>query len=100
MNQPVLNYQSNQNNAEVIAAWLVDNLAEQLEVEPNEIDKCKPIENYGLDSAQGMIMVSRAEKQFGLEFSPMFLRHYPTIEALAERLAEELAESNLEVFEI
>ncbi len=100
MNQQILNFKSNQINAEVIAAWLVANLAEQLEVEPNEIDKCKPLENYGLDSAQGMIIVRRAEKQFGFEISPMLLWHYPTIEALAERLAEELAESDLEVFEI
>lgn len=47
-----------------------------------------------------MIIVRRAEKQFGFEISPMLLWHYPTIEALAERLAEELAESDLEVFEI
>ena len=81
----------NQNpiNAETIANWLVNNLAEQLEVEPDEIDRCEPIENYGLDSAQAMIVVSRADKQFGLEISPMLLWHYPTIEALSERLAEE-----------
>ncbi|MGF1589958.1 MAG: thioester reductase domain-containing protein [Pleurocapsa sp.] len=80
---------SNQINAEVIANWLVNNLAEQLEIEPAEIDRCEPIENYGLDSAQGMIVVSRAEKQFGLEISPMLLWHYPTIQALSERLAKE-----------
>ncbi|MGF1589956.1 MAG: acyl carrier protein [Pleurocapsa sp.] len=100
MDQQILNSQPDQINAEVVAAWLVDNLAEQLEVEPNEIDKCKPLENYGLDSAQGMIIVSRAEKQFGFEISPMLLWYYPTIEALAERLGEELTESDLEVLEI
>jgi thioester reductase-like protein len=80
---------NNQNNAEVIATWLTNNLAEQLEIEPEEIDRCEPIENYGLDSAQGMIVVSQAEKQFGWEISPMLLWHYPTIEALSERLAQE-----------
>lgn len=82
MNQPQI-------NAETIATWLTNNLAEQLEVEPDELDTSEPIENYGLDSAQGMIVVSRAEKEFGLEISPMLLWHYPTIEALAERLAQE-----------
>lgn len=96
MNQP------NQNpiNAKVIATWLVNNLAEQLEVEPDEIDISEPLESYGLDSAQGMMIISRAEKEFGFEISPMLLWHYPTIESLAERLTEELAESKLEVFEI
>ncbi|MBE9044167.1 thioester reductase domain-containing protein [Pleurocapsales cyanobacterium LEGE 10410] len=81
----------NQIDADTIATWLTNNIAEQLEVEPNEIDRYEPIENYGLDSAQGMIVVSRAEKQFGLEISPMLLWHYPTIAALSERLAEEPA---------
>ena len=53
---------TNQINAEVIATWLTNNIAEQLEVEPDEIDTSEPIEDYGLDSAQGMIVVSRAEK--------------------------------------
>ena len=73
----------------LIASWLTDNIAEQLEVEPQELDTSEPIESYGLDSAQAMIVVSRAEKQFGLEISPILLWHYPTIDALSERLAEE-----------
>ena len=79
----------NQINAKVIATWLTENIAEQLEVEPDELDTSEAIEDYGLDSAQGMIVVSRAEKQFGLEISPILLWHYPTIEALSKRLAEE-----------
>ena len=78
----------NQINSETIANWLTNNIAEQLEVEPDEIDVSEPIENYGLDSAQGMIIVSRAEKEFGFEISPMLLWHYPTIEALSKRLVE------------
>jgi acyl carrier protein len=80
-------------NADVIATWLTNNIAEQLEVEPDQIDLSEPIENYGLDSAQGMIVVSRAEKQFGLEILPTLLWHYPTIEKLAERLAQEYSAS-------
>jgi acyl carrier protein len=90
----------NQINAETIATWLTNSIAEQLEVAPDEIDVSEPIENYGLDSAQGMIIVSRAEKEFGFEISPMLLWHYPTINALAERLAEEFTKSDLEVFKI
>ena len=77
-------------DAQTIATWLTDNLAEQLEVEPDELDTTIPIEEYGLDSARAMIVVSRAEKQFGFEISPMLLWHYPTIDALSQRLAEDL----------
>ena len=100
MNQSISNPNSNPINAGVISTWLTNNLAEQLEVEPIEIDISEPIENYGLDSAQGMIIISQAEQQFGFEVSPMLLWYYPTIKSLAERLAEEVAESELEVFEI
>ncbi|MBE9044168.1 acyl carrier protein [Pleurocapsales cyanobacterium LEGE 10410] len=95
MNQP-----NPEINAEVIATWLTNNIAEQLEVEPDVIDKGEPIENYGLDSARGAILMSRAEKQFDLKISPMLLWYYPTIEGLSERLAEDFAESEPEVFEI
>ncbi|HHP7232253.1 MAG TPA: phosphopantetheine-binding protein [Xenococcaceae cyanobacterium] len=99
MTQRILNTTTEQAySAEAIKNWLVSNLAEQLGIEPAEIDVQENIADYGLDSAQAMLMVSRAEKQFGFELSPRLLWYYPTIQSLSERLAEELAES--ETFEI
>ncbi|OKH12389.1 polyketide synthase [Fischerella major NIES-592] len=86
--------------AEEIQAWLVSNISEMLAVEPNEIDIQEPLDSYGLDSAQGMVLASRAEKLLGFKLSVIVLWHYPTIEMLSKRLAEELADSDSEIFEI
>ncbi len=86
--------------AEEIQAWLVSNISEMLGVQPDEIDIRQPLDSYGLDSAQGMVIVSRAEKLLGLKLSLILLWHYPTIEALSKRLSEEFKNSDLEVFEI
>ncbi len=47
-----------------------------------------------------MFLVSKAEKLFGFELSPILLWHYPTIETLSQRLAEESKASQSEIFEI
>ncbi|MGL6339672.1 MAG: thioester reductase domain-containing protein [Waterburya sp.] len=90
----------NSYSAAQIEAWLVNNLCQVLEIEPDEIDITEPLENYGLNSAQAMLLISEAEKSFGFEVSPMLLWYYPTIKALAERLAEECAESTSQEVEL
>src|SRR5690348_16985378 len=77
-----------------IQAWLVSNLAELIGVETDEIDVNEHLENYGLDSAQAMILVSKLEKMLGFQPSPLLLWHYPNIAALSQRLAEELPEES------
>jgi thioester reductase-like protein len=75
-----------------IQAWLVSNLAELLGVEADEIDVNENLENYGLDSAQAMTLVSKLEELLGFQPSPLLLWHYPTIASLSQRLAEEIQE--------
>ncbi|KAB8334609.1 NAD-dependent epimerase/dehydratase family protein [Scytonema tolypothrichoides VB-61278] len=75
--------------AEEIQAYLVSILAEALHIAPDEINVQDSLENYGLNSAQAMLLITQAEKMLGFEVSPMLLWHYPNIEALSERLAEE-----------
>ncbi len=83
-------------NAAEIQAWLVSNLAEVLHIQAEEIDVTQPLDSYGLDSTQAMVIVTKAQKMLGFELSPMLLWHYPTIEALSGRLAEEAQESQQE----
>jgi acyl carrier protein len=83
-----------------LQTWLVHNLAEQLGITPAEIDIHEPLDSYGLDSAQAMLLMSKAQTLLNFELSPILLWHYPTIADLSERLAEESAESETEVFEI
>ncbi|NJO29094.1 MAG: NAD-dependent epimerase/dehydratase family protein [Richelia sp. SL_2_1] len=84
-------------NAQNIQNWMVSQLAEQLTIEADEIDIQEPLDSYGLDSAQAMILASKAEKLLGFELPLNLLWLYPTIEALSERLAEEIAERKLEL---
>ena len=80
--------------ADDIQIFLVSNLAKLLKVATDEIDVKEHLENYGLDSAQAMILVSNLEKLLGFQPSPLLLWHYPNIEALSQRLAEEVQEGS------
>lgn len=77
--------------AATIQTWMVEQVAAQLGVKPNQIDPTVHFETYGLDSAQAMSIASKAEALMGSPISPILLMHYPTIALLAERLAEEFA---------
>lgn len=83
-----------------IQTWLVDRIAEQLGVQPQEIDPRSPMEEYGLDSAQVMQIFAQAETLLGYQPSPLLLWHYPTVETLSQRLVEDLTASETEIFEL
>ncbi|MBU7586761.1 MAG: acyl carrier protein [Nostoc sp. TH1S01] len=85
---------------EKIQAWLTSHLAELLGVEVAEIDIQAPLDSYGLDSAQGMLLVAKGGEFLGFQLSPLLLWHYPTIDLLSQRLAEEAQASESEIFEI
>ncbi|PAX60571.1 polyketide synthase [Brunnivagina elsteri CCALA 953] len=76
-----------------IQEWMVTKLAELLSVEPETIDVEQPLESYGLDSSRAMVLVTQLEKILDVEVSPVLLWHYPTIEALSQRLAEDCEEN-------
>lgn len=101
MNQPTPNQVGDRTlTADEIQTWLVNQIAEQSGMTPDEIDVTIPFESFGLDSAQGLLIASRAEKWLNVQLSPVLLWHYPTVETLSQRLAEETASSDSEVFEI
>jgi acyl carrier protein len=76
-------------SAEEIQDWLVAQISEQLGFDPDDIDLRSPISEFGLESLQAMIVVSRAEKMLGVKIPPTLVWNYPTIELLSQRLAEE-----------
>ncbi|MDJ0734301.1 MAG: thioester reductase domain-containing protein [Nostocaceae cyanobacterium] len=77
-----------------IQEWLVSNLAEALKVDTAEIDTQQALESYGLDSTKAMVLVTKTEKMLGFQIAPTILWHYPDIESLSQRLAEESEELN------
>ena len=76
-----------------IQTWLVDYLANLLEIEPNKVKVSTQFERYGLDSAAVVGLSGDLEEWLGLELDPTLLYDYPTIETLSQHLAEECAKT-------
>lgn len=73
-----------------IQNWIVNHIAELLEVNPNRINATSSFDRYGLDSVIAVSLTGDLEDWLGTELDPTLLYDYPTIERLAHHLAEEL----------
>ncbi len=73
--------------AEAIQGWLIDRLAEILELEPNQIDVGQDFEEYGLESAEAINLSGDLEDYLGCRLPPTLLWDYQNIEDLARYLA-------------
>ncbi len=91
---------NDQDNATKIQAWLVAEISSLLGVDPEEINIREPLDSYGLDSAQTIVIANKAEKLLGFKISLIHLWYYPTIEELSFRLSEELENSQSEIIQI
>lgn len=79
-----------------IQAWLVEKIAEELQVTPHEIDVHTPFEAYGMSSMVAVSLSGELETWLERKLPPVLLWEYPTVAALAAHLAasapaEELA---------
>ncbi|MCC0176937.1 aminotransferase class I/II-fold pyridoxal phosphate-dependent enzyme [Waterburya agarophytonicola K14] len=81
-----LNGSSAVSKAEEIQGWLIDKLAEVLELEPNQIDVRQDFEEYGLESAEAINLSGDLEDYLGCRLPPTLLWDYQNIEALAQYL--------------
>jgi 8-amino-7-oxononanoate synthase len=82
-----LNSLSVASRAEAIQGWLIDKLAEILEIEPNQVDVGQDFEEYGLESAEAINLSGDLEDYLGCRLPPTLLWDYQNIEALAQYLA-------------
>ncbi|WP_293058839.1 MULTISPECIES: acyl carrier protein [unclassified Moorena] len=76
--------------AATIQAWLVSYLAEMLEIEPDEVDITLDFNDYGLDSSAAVGITGDLEEWLKQELAPTLLYDYPSVESLAQHLANEL----------
>ena len=81
--------QASRSEAE-IRLWLVEQLAETLDMHPSEIDIYEPFAAYGLSSAEAAILAGDLEDWLGCTLAPTLAWEYPTIEELSQYLANEL----------
>jgi acyl carrier protein len=72
-----------------IQNWLVSYIADVLEIEPEKVDVTKPFDRYGLDSAAAVGLTGDMEEWLGFDLDPTLPYDYPTIQALANHIAEE-----------
>ena len=86
--------------AEEIQEWLVEQIADQIGHDPDDIDIQLPFNRYGLDSVQAMAITSLGQQQFGVKFSPLVMWNYPNVASLSEYLVNELTHSEVEFFEL
>jgi myxalamid-type polyketide synthase MxaE and MxaD len=77
----------NSKTADVIEAWLVARLSEQLGIGPHDIDTREPLASYGLGSTEAVGLAGELAEWLGRELSAALVYEYPTIEALAQHLA-------------
>jgi len=75
---------------QVIKRWLVERLAKQLSVKPDQIDASVSFSSYGLDSMVAVKVSGDLEKLVERRLSPALLFEHPTIDALTQHLVGEL----------
>ncbi|MEM8829772.1 MAG: aminotransferase class I/II-fold pyridoxal phosphate-dependent enzyme [Cyanobacteria bacterium P01_G01_bin.19] len=73
--------------AEAIQGWLIDRLADILELEPSQIDVGQDFEEYGLESAEAINLSGDLEDYLNCRLPPTLLWDYQNIESLAQYLA-------------
>lgn len=100
MNQPDTIIQAQLMSETEIQDWLAVQIAEQLGIDEAEIEIDVPFESFGLDSVQTMSIANLGKEKLGLQLSPLVIWNYPNIESLSRYLAQELATSDLEVWEL
>ena len=75
-----------------IQTWIVNYIAELLEVKPNKIDVTIPFDRYGLDSSAAVGLAGDLEDWLERELDPTLLYDYPTIDSLTQQLIVELSD--------
>lgn len=75
-----------------IKAWLVVNLADTLNLQPDEIEDDEPFASYGLDSSVAAGLTGKINEQFNLEIQPTVFWEYSTIAELSSHVKRSIEE--------
>ncbi|MBI2893618.1 MAG: SDR family NAD(P)-dependent oxidoreductase [Deltaproteobacteria bacterium] len=73
-------------SAAAVRAWLIERVAERLEVEPGRIDPRTPFASLGLASRDAVSLSGELEDWLGLTLPATLLWEHPSIDALAAHL--------------
>ena len=70
-----------------IRQWLIDNIADRLDIPTDQISIDKPITDLGLSSREAIMLSGELEEWLGLDLPPELLYEYPQIRQLSQKLA-------------
>jgi acyl carrier protein len=70
-----------------IERWLVQKIAEELQVDASAIDTTVELSKLGLDSAQAVVLSGDLSRFIGVKLSATLVWDHPTIEQLAAHVA-------------
>jgi acyl carrier protein len=76
-------------DASAIRAWLLDYLAQLLQMPAEEISSKDPLAVYGLDSSGAVGLAGDLNLWLGLKLDPDVVYYHPTVDALAAYLTSE-----------
>ncbi|WP_051317073.1 type I polyketide synthase [Ectobacillus panaciterrae] len=73
---------------DAIRDWLISEISTRLEILKEEIDLEEPFVNFGLDSAEAVVLSGDLSEWLDQKLSPTIVWDYPTIESLSRYLVE------------
>ena len=76
-------------NAQEIQAWLVAQISELLQLEPQELDVHTPFDSYGLSSTEAVVLSGELAERLGRELPATLVYEHPTIAELADHLGND-----------
>lgn len=91
MTSEIINNQKTLPDRVKIKTWIINYIADLLEVESSKIDASIPFDRYGLDSSAAVGLAGDLEDWLDEELDPTMLYDYPTIDSLTEHLVAELS---------
>jgi acyl carrier protein len=82
-------------DATTLQLWLVNQIAERLGLEPDEIDIQEDFADYGLNSIEAVNLSGDLENLLGRRLPPTILWDYPNIHELSQYLAQDTSQDTL-----
>lgn len=80
-----------------IQTWVASRIAAELGLKPEEIEYQVPFSEFGLDSRTAVSLVGDLERWLHAKLPPTLLWDHPTVEALAQYLADQGAKPVLDI---
>lgn len=73
---------------EELGDWIAERVSRALEIAPEQLDRTRPLSEYGLDSRAAVSLAGDLEKWLSRSIDVTLAWDHPTVNAMASHLAE------------